>query len=86
MRYTVEEVSAGICTCTIRAAPVEKKINSMAEQGWRFESFEPIAGRFCLIFQRYKMLIVFSRENQDGIDAYTIILVCNNIVVHSEKI
>ena len=60
--YKVEEVNAGICTCTLRADPIEKVLESHAKQGWSFEQMEPVIGRFCFIFQRYKMLIVFSKE------------------------
>jgi len=60
--YKVEEVNAGICTCTLRGSSIEKCIESNAKQGWVFEQMEPIQGRFCLIFPRYKMVIVFSKE------------------------
>jgi hypothetical protein len=60
--YKVEEVNAGICTCTLRAGPTEKCIEANAKQGWKFEQMEPIQGRFCLFFPRYKLLIVFSKE------------------------
>jgi len=60
--YKVEEVNAGICTCTLRGGAIEKVIESYARQGWAFEQMEPVIGRFCLIFQRYKMIIVLSKE------------------------
>jgi|TergutMp193P3_1026864.scaffolds.fasta_scaffold51545_3 hypothetical protein len=60
--YKVEEVNAGLCTCTLRGAAIESVIASNAKQGYVFEQMEPIVGRFCLIFQRYKMIIVFSKE------------------------
>ncbi|MCR5189731.1 MAG: DUF4177 domain-containing protein [Treponema sp.] len=62
MVYKVEEVSAGLCTGTLRGAAVEAKINQMASQGWKFEQYETIVGRCCLIFQRYKAIICFSKE------------------------
>ena len=62
-KYKVDEVDAGICTCTLRGSAVEKAIESNANQGWIFEQMEPVVGRFCLIFQRYKMIIVFSKES-----------------------
>jgi len=61
--YKVEEVNAGICTCTLRGIAIEKCLESNAKQGWIFEQMEPITGRFCLIFPRYKMLIAFSKES-----------------------
>ena len=60
--YKAEEVNAGICTCTLRGAAVEQIIQANASQGWVFEQMEPVVGRCCLIFQRYKMIIVFSKE------------------------
>lgn len=62
MVYAVEEVDAGICTGTLRGKTIEYKINSMAEQGWKFEQYETIIGRCCLIFPRYKTVICFSKE------------------------
>lgn len=62
MDYKVEEVSAGLCTGTLRAGAIEAKINKMASDGWKFEQTETIVGRFCLIFPRYKAVIVFSKE------------------------
>ena len=50
MTYTVEEVNAGICTGTLRGTVIEAKINQMASQGWKFEQYETIMGRCCLIF------------------------------------
>lgn len=67
--YKVEEVDSGICTCTLTASAVEKRINLMAKKGWAFEQAEPIVGRFCLIFQRYKMLIVFSKEDDGSVSS-----------------
>jgi len=61
--YKVEEVNAGICTCTLRGSAIEKCIESHAKQGWLFEQMEPINGRCCLIFPRYKMVIAFSKES-----------------------
>lgn len=62
MIYKVEEVSAGLCTGTLRAVAIEAKINEMAKQGWKFEQTETIIGRCCLIFRRYKCVICFSKE------------------------
>lgn len=56
------EVSAGLCTGTLRAVAIEEKINEVAKQGWKFEQMETIIGRCCLIFQRYKAVICFSKE------------------------
>ena len=50
MTYKVEEVNAGICTGTLRGTVIEAKINQMASQGWKFEQYETIMGRCCLIF------------------------------------
>jgi hypothetical protein len=61
--YKAEEINAGICTCTLRAGPIEQVIESNAKQGWIFEQMEPVVGRCCCIFQRYKMIIVFSKES-----------------------
>lgn len=61
--YKVEEVNAGICTCTLRGPLIEKVVEANAKQGWIFEQMEPVIGRFCLIFQRYKMIIVFSKDS-----------------------
>jgi len=61
--YKVEEVNSGICTCTLRGAVIESAIASNAKQGWVFEQMEPVMGRCCLIFARYKMIIVFSKES-----------------------
>jgi len=61
--FKVEEVDAGICTGTLRAAMIEKTIDTYVKQGWTFEQMEPIIGRCCLIFPRYKMLIAFSKED-----------------------
>ncbi len=58
----VIEVNAGICTGTLRGSVIESKINQVALQGWKFEQYETIVGRWCLIFSRYKMLICFSKE------------------------
>ncbi len=63
MTYKVEEVSAGLCTGTLRGNAIEAKINQMASQGWKFEQYETIVGRFCLFFPRYKAVICFSKEN-----------------------
>jgi len=43
---------------------IEKCIESNAKQGWSFEQMEPVMGRFCLFFPRYKMIIVFSNVNE----------------------
>lgn len=64
--YRAEEVSSGICTCTLRGKAVEKKINEMAMQGWKFEESEPVIGRFCLFFSRYKMILVFSKDVENA--------------------
>ena len=50
MTYKVEEVNAGICTGTLRGTVIEAKINQMVSQGWKFEQYETIMGRCCLIF------------------------------------
>lgn len=63
MIYKVEEVNAGLCTGTLRGVAIEAKINEMAKQGWKFEHADTIIGRCCLIFQRYKAVICFSKEN-----------------------
>jgi len=63
MTYKVEEVSAGLCTGTLRGAAIEAKINKMASDGWKFEQYETIVGRCCLIFPRYKAVICFSKDN-----------------------
>ncbi len=63
MKYKVEEVNAGICTGTLRGVLIEERINQMASQGWKFEQYETIMGRWCLIFPRYKAVICFSKEN-----------------------
>ncbi len=62
MIYKVEEVNAGLCTGTLRGAVIEAKINEMAKKGWKFEQTETIVGRCCLVFQRYKAVICFSKE------------------------
>ena len=62
MSYKVEEVNSGIFTCTLRASEIEKRVKEMADQGWKFESMEPVEGRCCLCFTRYKMIVVFSKE------------------------
>lgn len=64
MIYKVEEVSAGLCTGTLRAGAIEAKINKMEKNGWKFEQTETVIGRCCLIFQRYKTLICFSKESE----------------------
>ena len=61
MDYKVEEVNSGIFTCTLRASEVEKVINRMEADGYKFESMEPVVGRCCLCFSRYKMIVVFSK-------------------------
>jgi hypothetical protein len=60
--YKVEEVNAGLLTCTLMGSAIGKVIETNAKQGWIFEQMVPIMGRFCLIFPRYKMVIVFSKE------------------------
>jgi len=55
MIYKVEEVSAGLCTGTLRAGAIEARINAMAKQGWKFEQVETIIGRCCLIFNATKL-------------------------------
>ncbi|MBO5100233.1 MAG: hypothetical protein J6B63_02885 [Treponema sp.] len=62
MIYKVEEVSAGLCTGTLRTGAIEAKIKEMEKRGWKFEQTETIIGRFCLFFQRYKAVICFSKE------------------------
>ncbi len=62
MNYKVEEVNSGIFTCTLRASAVESKITAMQNAGWKFESMEPVVGRCCLCFSRYKMIVVFSKD------------------------
>lgn len=59
----VVEVNAGLCTGTLCAKKIEDEINRQAADGWKFEKFETIIGRFCLFFQRYKMLLCFSKDN-----------------------
>lgn len=61
MDYKVVEVSAGLCTGTIRGSAVEAKIKQMAAEGWKFEQYETIIGRCCLFFPRYKCMICFSK-------------------------
>ena len=61
MDYKVEEVNSGIFTCTLRASEVEKVISRMESDGYKFESMEPVVGRCCLCFSRYKMIVVFSK-------------------------
>ena len=56
------EVSAGLCTGTLRAPVIEAKINEVAKRGWKFEQMQTIVGRCCLVFQRYKAVICFSKE------------------------
>lgn len=56
------EVSAGLCTGTLRSAVIEAKINEVAKDGWKFEQMETIIGRCLLFFQRYKVVICFSKE------------------------
>lgn len=63
MTYKVEEVNAGLFTATLRGSAIEARINQMASQGWKFEQYETIIGRCCLIFPRYKAVICFSKEN-----------------------
>lgn len=62
----VVEVNAGLCTGTLRAKKIEDEINRQAADGWKFEKFETIIGRFCLFFQRYKMLLCFSKANAEA--------------------
>ena len=62
MNYQVEEVNSGLFTCTLRACEVEKRVRTLTDQGWKFESMEPVVGRCCLCFSRYKMIVVFSKE------------------------
>lgn len=63
MTYKVVEVSAGLFTGTLRGNAIEAKINQMAAEGWKFEQYETIVGRCCLVIQRYKAVICFSKEN-----------------------
>lgn len=63
MTYKVEEVSAGLCTGTLRGNAIESRINQMAKSGWKFEQYETIIGRCCLIFPRYKAIVCFSKED-----------------------
>jgi hypothetical protein len=60
--YKVEEVNAGICTCTIRGAKVQEVINASAKAGWNFEQFQTIVGRRCGCIPAPKILIAFSKE------------------------
>ena len=69
MVYKVEEVNAGLCTGTLRGNAIEAKISQMAYQGWKFEQFETIIGRCCLIFPRYKAVICFSKDNSGSSSA-----------------
>ncbi|MCI6187623.1 MAG: hypothetical protein MR739_10720 [Spirochaetia bacterium] len=64
MIYKVEEVSSDLCTGTLRAVAIEARINRMAKGGWKFEQMESVIGRCCLIFQRYKVVICFSKETE----------------------
>ena len=57
------EVNSGLCTGTLRGAVIETKINEMARQGWKFKQMKTIIGRWCLIFQRYKCVICFIKDN-----------------------
>ena len=66
INYKVEEVNAGLYTCTLRGPAVERKIRQMARQGWTFEQYEPVIGRCCCLFPRYKMIIVFSAKIEDS--------------------
>lgn len=61
--YAVREVQAGLCTGTLRAPAIQSAIADMARQGWKFEQSEAIIGRCCLIFQRYKMILIFSKTS-----------------------
>lgn len=63
MTYKVVEVNAGLCTGTLRAGSIQFEINKQSADGWKFEKFEIIIGKFCLFFQRYKMLLCFSKDN-----------------------
>lgn len=63
MTYKVVEVNAGLCTGTLRASAIQSEINNQAADGWKFEQYETIIGRCCLLFQRYKCVICFSKEN-----------------------
>ncbi|MCR5189730.1 MAG: hypothetical protein K6C97_12420 [Treponema sp.] len=62
-KLRVIEVNAGLCTGTLRGSAIEARINQIASQNWKFEEFETIKGRCCLIFARYKMIICFSKNN-----------------------
>ena len=61
MEYMVEEVSAGICTCTIRGIKVQEVINTGAAKGWVFEHCETIIGRRFGCIPAPKMLVIFSK-------------------------
>lgn len=63
MDYKVVEVNAGICTGTLRGVAIENAIKKEAANGWKFEQYETIMGRCCLIFPRYKAIICFSKAN-----------------------
>lgn len=59
--YKVEEISSGCCTNTIRGPIVEKRINAMAKQGWKFERTESVVARSGCA-RRYTLLVIYSKE------------------------
>lgn len=52
-----------INTILFRAGAIQSEINKQAADGWKFEQYETIIGRCCLVFQRYKCVICFSKAN-----------------------
>lgn len=60
--YKVVEVDAGFWTGTLSGNAIQTNIQEMSRQGWKFEQYETIIGRCCLIFPRYKAIICFSKE------------------------
>lgn len=85
MIYKILEVNAGCCTGTLRGNVIEANINAMARQGWKFEQMDTIIGRDCLIFERYKAVICFSKETESSNKNTTISQSENSISTHSEE-
>ena len=61
----------GFCGCCCIFSPqtgfhqpweVEKRVRALSDQGWKFESMEPVKGRCCLCFSRDRMIVVFTKE------------------------
>ena len=85
MIYKILEVNAGCCTGTLRGNVIEANINAMARQGWKFEQMDTIIGRDCLIFERYKAVICFSKETESSNKNTTSSQTENSISTHSEE-